>query len=350
MFQMNSEAIFLEQGFDDADFLTASEKDLREMNDREEYFLNKEKEDVEQEALRLKHLSDANSDLLACAIPSSRYIPVPAYPQEREFLPGLRKGRLGVISASGSTGKSFFCLQLALASAAGGLPIFGALLPLLQERIRVAYLIGEEDTQDIDRRIRSIVAYYHKMLGDGLTVWKPMLEHLRLIPMQAHPPCVYDPKGPVNGVGRIEKLCDDFHPELLIIDPLCHFHRADENDNGQMTHVMQLFTQIAAVKDCALLITHHMNKGSILSGQGSLQQATRGASAIVDNARWVMSMTKPIKGGEKDLKTEDGRKIQVAFPKLNNCAPIKPFTLYRGPGGVLDIHNMWGGDRLEDCR
>lgn len=315
----------------------------------EDHLFKKEIEDAAQEARRLKSLSDGNSDLLDCAIPMNRYIPIPAYKPEREFLPGLRKGRVGIISASGSTGKSFFCLQLAMAAAAGGLPVFGNYLPLLQERIRVAYLIGEEDTHDIDRRIRAVCAYYKEMFNHGLNVWKPMLENLLLIPMQAHPPCVFDPKGPTNGVARIEKLCDDFHPELLIIDPLCHFHRADENNNGEMTHVMQLFTQIAAVKDCALLICHHMGKGSILSGQGALQQATRGASAIVDAARWVMSMTKPIKGGEKDLKTEDGKKVLVAFPKLNNCAPIEPFTLYRCPGGVLDITDPYGG-RFDDCR
>jgi len=323
------------------------------MNDKpvltEEYLFKKEKEDAAQEALRLKNLSDENSDLIDCAITINRYIPIPVYKPEPEFLPGLRKGRVGIISASGSTGKSFFCLQLAMAAAAGGLPVFGNYLPLLQERIRVAYLIGEEDTKDIDRRILSICAYYKKMFNHGSAVWKPMLEHLLLIPMQAHPPCVYDPKKPTNGLARIEKLCDDFHPELLIIDPLCHFHRADENNNGEMTHVMQIFTQIAAVKDCALLLCHHMGKGSILSGQGALQQATRGASAIVDAARWVMSMTKPIKGGEKDLKTEDGKKVLVSFPKLNNCAPIEPFTLYRGPGGVLDIYDPYGG-RFDDCR
>lgn len=323
------------------------------MNDKpvltEEYLFKKEKEDAAQEALRLKNLSDENSDLIDCAITINRYIPIPVYKPEPEFLPGLRKGRVGLISASGSTGKSFFCLQLAMASAAGGIALFGTRLPLFEERIRVAYIIGEEDTKDIDRRILSICAYYKKMFNHRDDVWKPMLENLRLIPMQAHPPCVFDPKGPTNGLARIEKLCDDFHPELLIIDPLCHFHRADENNNGEMTHVMQLFTQIAAVKNCAVLICHHMGKGSILSGQGALQQATRGASAIVDAARWVMSMTKPIKGGEKDLKTEDGKKVLVAFPKLNNCAPIEPFTLYRGPGGVLDIYDPYGG-RFDDCR
>lgn len=315
---------------------------------RESFFLNKEKNDAAQEELRLKNLSNINSDLIDCAIPTNRYIPIPADKPEREYLPGLRKGRVGIISASGSTGKSFFCLQLAMAMAAGGLPVFGNYLPFLQERVRVAYIIGEEDTIDIDRRIRSICSYYKKMFGQGTAVWRPMLEHLKLIPMQAHPPCVFDPKGSTNGLARLEKLCDDFKPELLIIDPLCHFHRADENDNGQMTLVMQLFTQIASTKNCAVLIAHHMNKGSVLSGQGSLQQSTRGASAIVDAARWVLTMTKPIKGGDKDLKIEDIKKVLVAFPKLNNCAPIEPFNLYRCPGGVLDICNPYGS--VNDCR
>ena len=78
------------------------------MNDKpvltEEYLFKKEKEDAAQEALRLKNLSDENSDLIDCAITINRYIPIPVYKPEPEFLPGLRKGRVGLISASGSTG------------------------------------------------------------------------------------------------------------------------------------------------------------------------------------------------------------------------------------------------------
>lgn len=316
----------------------------------EEYLFNKEKEDAEQEALRIKHLSDENSDLLNCAIPSARFRLLERPRPHREFLPGLRKGRLGIISASGSTGKSFFCLQLAMAMAGGGLPVFGAVLPLLQERVRVIYITAEEDACDIEERVFSICLHWKSLFNHGQLIWLPMLDHLRIIPMQGHPPCVFDPAGKTNGLTRLEKLCDDFRPELLIIDPLAQFHRADENDNGAMTRVMQLFTHLSASKDCAILVNHHMSKGAILSGQGALQQSTRGASALVDSARWMMTMMKPIVGGEREQKREDCRKVLCSFPKINNHAPIEPFTLYRGPGGVLDIYDPYGDSFNGNCR
>ena len=325
--------------------VTSEEKVFRisqPLSAREEFFFNKEIRDEKEETERLKNMSNPDSDLIKCAIPESRYFPIPDYKAEREFLPGLRKGRVGVLSASGSTGKSFFCLQLALACAGGGIPIFSPRLELLKENIRIIYITAEEDTSDIDRRLRDIVTYYKKSFTPK-EVWKSLLKHLLIIPMQGHPPCVFDSAGPTNGLKRLEKLCDDFRPELLIIDPLSQFHRADENDNGEMTRVMQVFSHLASVKNCAVLITHHMSKGAVLSGQGNFQQATRGASALVDSARWVMTMSKPIVENRDHQKTEEGRKILCSFPKLNNHMPIDSFHLFRGPGGVLDVENMWGG-------
>lgn len=343
-----AEAVFFEEDFDETEYWSETERDLKDTSSKEAFFLNKENEDAAQEELRLKNLSDENSDLLDCAIPSSRLKLLQCPRPYREFLPGLRKGRVGIISASGSTGKSFFCLQLAMASAAGGLSVFGEKLPLLTERVRVVYITAEEDARDIEERVFSICVYWKKLFNRGNDVWLTMLEHLRVIPMQGNPPCVFDPKSPTKGLTRLEKLCDDFKPELLIIDPLSQFHRAEENDNGAMTRVMQLFTHLSASKDCAVLINHHMSKGAILSGQGALQQSTRGASALVDSARWMMTMTKPVVGRDREQKTEDSRKVLCAFPKLNNHAPIEPFTLYRGPGGVLDIMDPYGNGY--DCR
>ena len=120
-----AEAVFFEEDFDETEYWSETERDLKDTSSKEAFFLNKENEDAAQEELRLKNLSDENSDLLDCAIPSSRLKLLQCPRPYREFLPGLRKGRVGIISASGSTGKSFFCLQLAMASAAGGLSVFG---------------------------------------------------------------------------------------------------------------------------------------------------------------------------------------------------------------------------------
>ena len=107
-----AEAVFFEEDFDETEYWSETERDLKDTSSKEAFFLNKENEDAAQEELRLKNLSDENSDLLDCAIPSSRLKLLQCPRPYREFLPGLRKGRVGIISASGSTEKAFFVCSL----------------------------------------------------------------------------------------------------------------------------------------------------------------------------------------------------------------------------------------------
>ncbi|MCP6060396.1 helicase RepA family protein, partial [Klebsiella pneumoniae] len=43
---------------------------------------------------------------------------------------------------------------------------------------------------------------------------------------------------------------------------------------------------IAASTGASVLYLHHVSKGSAREGQTDQQQAARGASALIDNARW----------------------------------------------------------------
>jgi len=55
---------------------------------------------------------------------------------------------------------------------------------------------------------------------------------------------------------------------------------------GFMAHLVSVLEHIAATTGAAVLYLHHVNKGSARDGQTDQQQAARGASALIDNARW----------------------------------------------------------------
>ncbi|MPM17060.1 hypothetical protein SDC9_63444 [bioreactor metagenome] len=108
---------------------------------------------------------------------------------------------------------------------------------------------------------------------------------------------------------------------LLIIDPLSHITSSDENDNALRTLVVQTLKYIACEKECAILVAHHTNKGDADSAQGWL----RGASALVDAARYVLTMQ----------KWKDSWRLRLQWVKLNGCAPIADMAVKREPNGVL---------------
>ncbi len=65
--------------------------------------------------------------------------------------------------------------------------------------------------------------------------------------------------------------------DLLVVDPLRNAHSADENDSTEIAKVLAAFSHLG----CAVLLLHHVNKGS---GE------TRGSSAIRDRADAVLTV------------------------------------------------------------
>ena len=122
----------------------------------------------------------------------------------------------------------------------------------------------------------------------------------------------------------------------------------NENDNGEMSQLISQFEWLAKQTGAAVLYLHHMNKGSGRDGIGD-QQSSRGASALVDNARWVGTLTKMTTGESEALSNErmdhrsvacvdkEDRHLFVRFsqPKVNYSAPGSDRWFMRGQGGVL---------------
>lgn len=201
-------------------------------------------------------------------------------PEPPDFiLPGLLAGTVGALIAPGSTGKSFWAMEAACAIAS---PEDDAnLLELKVEKHgKVLYLSLEDPASELHRRLhamgtqfspetrRSIATQFHlsSLAGIGLNV----------MDAKAHKQLVKDAED----------------ARLIVIDTLSRAHKLDENSNGEMAQLLGRLESIAKETGAGVLFLHHTSKAAALNGQGGLAQASRGASALIDNARWCGNLVK----------------------------------------------------------
>lgn len=195
-------------------------------------------------------------------------------PPKLDFIwPGFLAGTVGALVAPGASGKSFWALEAAMSVACG--VAGGDLVGLAPARTgRVVYLAGEDPVSALVRRIHAI----GKHLGYG--VRQAIAENLVLEPI----------------MGKRLDIMDDAHlcrvidycakSRLIVLDTLSRIHALDENSNGHMAHLVAVLEHVAATTGASVLYLHHVSKGSAREGQTDQQQAARGASALIDNARW----------------------------------------------------------------
>jgi hypothetical protein len=136
---------------------------------------------------------------------------------------------------------------------------------------------------------------------------------------------------------------------LCVIDTFSRFHSGDENSNADMGAVIGHAELITERTGACILGLHHTSKNAAMNGQQAAQQSTRGASAIVDNARWQgylegMSPTE----AKKLCVPEDYRRHFVSFgiSKQNYGRPVSPRWLAKLDKGVL-LNCPEGTDMLE---
>lgn len=235
------------------------------------------------------------------------------------ILPGLRAGQVGLLCAPGGTGKSFLALELAFAVAAGNcllekIPIYAA-GPVLVIQF-------EDDSWDTTNRGNSIL---RAMREQGKIL--PEMSELSVfsLPEEALPLLDYSGTLIEGNIAALSEVCEGMR--LVVLDPLSHQHVANENDSTHMNMLSKIFKKIAQKCQCGIILCHHTNKAATLSGQGDIQQAARGSSALVDAARLVLNLSKHPR--------QEGW-LQLSWSKLNGHAPIPPIDLVRGKEGVLE--------------
>ena len=194
-------------------------------------------------------------------------------PPELDFIwPGFLAGTVGALIAPGATGKSFLALEAAMAVAcdiAGG--DLAGLAPV--HTGRVVYIAGEDPPPVLVARIHAIGTRLGQSAREGIA------ENMTIKSIMGEPLDITNK----DDLKQLIELCAG--TRLIVLDTLSRIHRMDENSNSNMAHVITMLEHVANTVGAAVLYLHHTNKTSAVNGLVD-QQAARGASALIDNARW----------------------------------------------------------------
>lgn len=226
-------------------------------------------------------------------------------------LPGLVAGTVGALVSPGGSGKSAFALQLC-AQVAGGRDVLGlGELP----HGRAVYLPAEDPEIVILHRLFALGELYSPEGRETLD------ERLIIEPLLQHHPDILDKRWH-NAILRMA-----VDTRLIVLDTLRMFHSGDENNSGEMSEVIARMKKICAETGTTIIYLHHTTKSSTLMGQGGEQQASRGSSVLVDNARWQGYMVSMSQEEAKSYNVDDEQRgyfVRFGISKLNYGRPFKP--------------------------
>lgn len=232
----------------------------------------------------------------------------------------LECGVVGVLSASGGSGKSMLLLQMAV-SLLTGKPWVGFTGPALSERGRVCYLAGEDRQESLHRRLLAVV--------DGLGLDDDerdlVADRLRIVSLARRPFRLFEVDGqdrlcPGRGYEDLRRhLGEDGGGKwsAVILDPAARLCGATiELDNDQATSCVQHLEQLSdSAGDAAILLAVHVSKATKLAGQSH----ARGVSGLGDAARWHLGLVQD----------------RLEFHKANDAVPWQDRPVYLSRQGRL---------------
>jgi RecA-family ATPase len=242
-------------------------------------------------------------------------------------IPGLVAGTVGSIVAPGATGKSWLALQI-------GSAVAGADTLSLAPRHtgRVLYLAAEDPAPVLHARLHTLGAVLSVQQRDALA------DNLVVMPL----------------LGRVGDLLDDGQTaaqlieharncRLIVLDTLSRWHTGDENARSDAARVMRALERICDLTQSTALFLHHTNKAAVLDGHAALQQASRGSSVFVDDARFVMTMTTCTDQEARDYGIDEAMRnyyVKLTYAKCNYLPPQPARWYRRREGGRLEPTDM----------
>ncbi|WP_104689777.1 AAA family ATPase [Helicobacter felis] len=225
-------------------------------------------------------------------------------PDPEFLLQGFKRGTCGLLSSSGGSGKSFLALTIAM-SMADTTHTLPSLNGLVQSRGGVLYLSNEDDKDVIDYRVWRILQ--HRIDQGFITNTNPVAKSLdhNFIPIDVVAGFRREAKFLIaegnrvknTGLARaLETLIKekrhkyDLDIKLVILDTLSRFHALDENSNKEMVLLVGLLGDLARSANVGILMIHHSSKIGAMNYKNESASA-RGASALVDNVRYHLTMS-----------------------------------------------------------
>ncbi len=261
-------------------------------------------------------------------------------PPELDFVwPGLLAGTVGALIAPGGVGKSFWALQVAISVATGGSA--PDLIDLRTDKARKVIYLAAEDPGDILRlRLHAI--------GKNLSRSERMLANkwLSVIPIAGTSIDVMSEKH------RSKIIQDSEGARLIILDTLSRFHQLNENSNSEMAQLLRSLETVAVKTGSAVLFLHHSSKSGIRDSYIDQQHSARGASSLIDNARWCGYMVAMTEHESKNLSetpfgnrpicpTDRKRFIRFGVSKQNYGARPDDRWYKRNDDGLLSLVQLF---------
>jgi hypothetical protein len=244
----------------------------------------------------------------------------------------LPRGKLGLVSGEGGIGKSTLLLQLAVAVT---LPSGSSSKTWLGWDVAPSgdamILLGEEDPDDVHRRLARIMADL------SAEERAEVARRLHVAPLHGEPGCVFVQEGESRGeleetpflVDVQRRLSEGENWALVVVDPLSRFAGpGTETDNAAATRFIQWCERLTrAPGNPTALLAHHMSKAGRSSAETG---AARGSSALTDGVRWACNLTRIRAGGEVHEWA-----IRLTVPKSNYTGRVPPRTLRSMPDGTF---------------
>lgn len=244
--------------------------------------------------------------------------------------PGFLRGTVGALVSPGGVGKSYWTLALAVATAVGAKADLTGLAPA---RGRVLFLSGEDPEEVLTARMQALVAKLEvlqpKLRPEQLEAALAQLDYRSCLGLELD----------VLDAACFAELVSAAHGcRLVVLDTLTRFHNLDENSAPDMKRVLGALERLAAQSGAAVLYLHHTNKAAVLNGQGAMQQAARGSSVLVDNARWSAFLAPMSEGDARRFGLDEAERanyVRWNVSKQNYAAPMPDRWYRRSDGGVL---------------
>ena len=207
--------------------------------------------------------------------------PIP--PRQWMFGTYLIKGKVTTLSAPGGTGKSVLALVWSMCLASGRT----LLTTEPHHAAKVLVWSGEDDRMEMRRRLRAIEIRHEADPAGKLAVETKNERDLRLVSKNEKGQIVVHS----SAVDALIKDLKAAGVEVLVVDPLIALHGVNENDNAEMDLVMDQIIRIAEEANVAVLVIHHVAKGSMRDDRkGDPADAARGATAIINRSRVALAL------------------------------------------------------------
>jgi hypothetical protein len=260
----------------------------------------------------------------------------------RQFLFGQHyiRGTIGATIAAGGRGKTTLGLFEGVSMAIGRDLMTGEALP--RGPLRVLVLNGEEDQDELDRRVAAICQRYEisqsDLGGDRLFVMSVRDRPLRLATMVKNVATLNH-----DALVVLAWLIEKNGVDVFMLDPFVSFHGVNESGNMDMDLVIKEgLGGIATKTNSAGELFHHSGKPKPGQAETSVEDG-RGASAIlwaVRSARVLNFMTSD--EASKLGISEDSRRrhVRIANGKAN-MAPVGSAKWMR-----LEVQNLPNGDEV----